>query len=452
MVGKIKQNLGPMWWSVALIFIAQRLGDIVNIVIGLWLVPKYVPEAELGAVLALAQVGGVLGLPLAILMIPFEKFLNVFAVGGELGKVKRLLRDGFLLIVVFGVLIYAGAKFLMPHVFERMRVQDGMLTRLIVFSGVLATFSPLFLVALQALKKFKELSLLSLLTAPVRLVAMLIMLPIRGLSGYFAGQVCTDGFTIAFVLVSLRRVVGRKIESVPYWSQWREIIRYTWPVVFLLVAGRIQTATEYFVIRHRLPDVESAAYYFITRFAELPMCLWTATRMVFFPLVSEQSDLGLKTGRLFGQSMCLILVGGGLIVTVFYLLFPFMLAYVPIWQPYLSFAPLMGVIGGTCVVRTAFACFVAYELACRRFGFVVYTTAIYLAEAVFLYGSAGIGFFEGMLPPDLIRRIQAYGLVDLSSFSWAILLFSFVLLIVALCHNHWEEKRARSRAATSYGG
>ncbi|MDD4441272.1 MAG: hypothetical protein PHX41_05190 [Kiritimatiellae bacterium] len=60
MVAKIKQSLGPMWCSVALIFIAQRLGDIVNIATGLWLVPKYVPEAEWGAVLALALVGGVL--------------------------------------------------------------------------------------------------------------------------------------------------------------------------------------------------------------------------------------------------------------------------------------------------------------------------------------------------------------------------------------------------------
>ena len=45
-----KKKLGPLWWYSLIIFCAQRLSDVLNILAGLWLVPKYVPEAELGAV------------------------------------------------------------------------------------------------------------------------------------------------------------------------------------------------------------------------------------------------------------------------------------------------------------------------------------------------------------------------------------------------------------------
>ncbi len=439
MLEELKNKLGPLWYYAALIFIAQRLGDVINTIIGLWLVPKYVCPSELGAVLALAQVGGVLGIPLAILLVPFEKFLNIFAVHAEYGKVKSLLRDALILVALSIVGAYACSFFLMPHVYERMRVSDGLLTHLIVISGVLTTVSPLFLVAMQAAKKFRQLSILSVLSAPVRLLVLLIALPLRGLAGYFIGQVCTDGFNMGYSLLALKNPFFTNVKCVSYWSHWREIWHYTWPIIFLTIAGRIQTTTEFFAVRHWLTDTESGAYYFITRFAEIPICLWTATRMVFFPLVSEKHDSGQNTSRMFYQTVLLILLGGGAVIGLFHIVFPFVLSLLPMWQRYMDYAPLLGVVGATCVVRTAFACFIAYETACRRFGFVVYTVAFYLIEAVLLYCIGGIGFFEGWLPTHIIQWIR--GLVSLRSFSWVVLVFSVVLLFVALSHQRVSEKR-----------
>ena len=52
---RVHAKLGDLWWYTALLFVAQRLGDAVNMVLGLWLVPKYVPMQELGAVLPLSS-------------------------------------------------------------------------------------------------------------------------------------------------------------------------------------------------------------------------------------------------------------------------------------------------------------------------------------------------------------------------------------------------------------
>jgi hypothetical protein len=44
----------------------------------MWLVPKYVPQEELGAVLPLMSFVGFIGLPLSLITIPFLKFITVF--------------------------------------------------------------------------------------------------------------------------------------------------------------------------------------------------------------------------------------------------------------------------------------------------------------------------------------------------------------------------------------
>ena len=51
---KCRARLGDLWWYALLLFAAQRVGAVINMFVGLWLVPKYVPKSELGAVLPLS--------------------------------------------------------------------------------------------------------------------------------------------------------------------------------------------------------------------------------------------------------------------------------------------------------------------------------------------------------------------------------------------------------------
>ena len=53
-------------WSL-LVFLAARSSDVVQTVIGLWLVPKYVPAADVGTVLPMTQTAIMLSLPLTVL-------------------------------------------------------------------------------------------------------------------------------------------------------------------------------------------------------------------------------------------------------------------------------------------------------------------------------------------------------------------------------------------------
>ncbi len=428
---KIKGRMGPLWWYSAVLFVALRTCDVINAFIGLWLVPRYVPQGELGAVLPLTQVGCVLGLPLTVLLVPFTKFLNTYATRGEFGKVKRLLRDVIILstVLFFGTLVYA--RLFMPLVFERMRVADGSLGLLIVASGVLATVSPIYLNALQALKRFRTIAFVSLLSAPLRLVTMLICMPIRALSGYFVGQSAPSVFMIFAAVFGLRRQLDRHVKSAPYWlTDWRPIIGYTIPVAVYVAAGTFQAMVETFVIRHRLPDMDSAGYYVISRFAEMGGYVGLTLVFVLFPLVAENHEQGGKSHRLLWQSMGGALGSGLLLAAVFQCAGKWLLGLSPAWVNYVPYASHLALLTVILTVRAMCGCFVNFEMACGRFGFVSYCAVAAAIESLILYGLTGYGFFEGLLPSGWVDWMES---LHAARLDFLLMVMLGVSLSVVLC-------------------
>lgn len=53
---RIHERCGDLWWYAILLFVAQRFDNVINMFVGMWLVPKYVPQEELGAVLPLMSI------------------------------------------------------------------------------------------------------------------------------------------------------------------------------------------------------------------------------------------------------------------------------------------------------------------------------------------------------------------------------------------------------------
>jgi len=438
--------MGPLWWYAAILFVVQRFGDAINVFIGLWLVPKYLPPSELGAVLPLTQVGSVLGLPLTILMIPFTKFLNIYATRGEFGKVKCLLRDVFVLSAVLfvGTLVYA--RFFMPLVFERMRVGDGSLGLLVVASGVITIVASVFGNALQALKQFRIIAITNLLAAPLRLIAMLVFMPFRAISGYFVGQAAPSVLVILASLFGLRQKLNRHVQSEPYWlADWRPIMRYTVPVAVYVVTGAIQVMVETFVIRHRLPDMDSAGYYVISRFSEIGAYAGMTFIFVLFPLAVEKHEQGERSHRLLWQSMGGALGSGLLLAAGFHFFGRWLLGLSPTWANYVPYASQMTLLTVIVVVRVASACFVNFEMACGRFGFVSYFILISGIESALLYGLTGYTFFEGLLPSAWVSWMASLRAARLDFLIQVMLWFSIVTFACAVLHLGFRDRRRPTR-------
>ena len=78
MLKELHKKTGDFWWYSILIFTACRSGDIIQAFIGLWLVPRYVGQDELGVVLPLQQLCGLFAVPLSVLAVVFSKYVNTY--------------------------------------------------------------------------------------------------------------------------------------------------------------------------------------------------------------------------------------------------------------------------------------------------------------------------------------------------------------------------------------
>ena len=402
-----KNRLGPLWWYTAVFFCVQRFGDLINVYIGVLLVPHWIQGDQLGALLPLTQIGGLLGLPLAIMLLPFLKFLNVFAARGEVGKVKALMLDIFVLMAVSAVVVAAYTYWACPFVFERLRVNSPGLTWLLCGLALVGALTPVLSNALQSLQRFRTIAVSSALPPPIRLVVLLLLLPLIGLSGFFAAQLLVAVLGIGIALWGLRDVLSPAVKRESYRAHFREILQFTGPVAILTVAGTLQTTCESVVIRHFLPNVDSAAYYMMSRFADISCVSWGALILVFFPMVSARHEQGRDSTRYLEHSILFLLASGGVIALVLSLGGRWLLGLTATWRVYRTYAWLLNLLVVRCIVLQAAYCFTTYETACRRFSFAWYLTPICLLEAVMLYALGGIGFFQPYLPDRWWRWISA---------------------------------------------
>jgi O-antigen/teichoic acid export membrane protein len=339
---KIKAWLGPIWWYSIILFFAQRFGDVLNIYIGLWLVPKYVAQDQLGALLPLTQIAGVLGLPLAIILMPFSKFINTFGAKEEYGKIKALLLDVLIVVAISSVVIGIYTWHAAPLIFERLRINSTRLIWLICGITVTSLMIPLANGVLSALKKFRIMSVTGFVSTPIRLAVLLLLLPISGLLGYFASQLALNLVICLIAFWGLRGLISRDIKRESYFSHGREMIAYTLPFVVMTGVGTLSSAVQYLVIRQRLPDVESAAFYFCSRFSEIPNIIWSAIGQVYFPHISDAFEKGKSTRRILMNVFAISVVGGGVIALLLGVSMGWVFGQVGSWANYRPYAYLTG--------------------------------------------------------------------------------------------------------------
>lgn len=430
---KIHVKLGDLWWYTILLFIVNRFGDVINMFVGLWLVPKYVPAEELGAVMPITQFISLIGLPLGVVAIPFMKYLGVYANRGEYGKVKSLLRDAFVGAGILAVVTILVAWLILPFLFERCRIATGSLGLLVVVCSVLGAVATIFSNAVQGLKLFKSTVWIGVFVAPLRLIVMLVTMPFRAISGYFMGQMSTSVVPIVGSLFVLRKRLGKAVKAVPYWKEdGRAMVRYALPVAVITVLGVLSTSVDMLVIRHRLSTFESAGYYMITRFTDIASYLGTALMVFLFPLVASAAAKSKESLKTAAHSAAGSFAGGIGVGFILLLVGDWLFSLNSVWAEYRSVARMMWPIClyNACAISTN--CLNMYEVAQNRFRFLWYVVPLLAVKCLFLYSVTGITFFVGILPQGFIDRILGWQPCRLSFVVYT-LLITQALQLVCYC-------------------
>ena len=443
---RIHERCGDFWWYSFLIFLACRSGDAIQAFIGLWLVPHYVPQNELGAALPLLQIGGAFGLPLSILIIPFSRWLTLYAVRGEYGKVKRMLSLAFRSVFFAFVIAVLAAHFILPHFFERMRIAEGSLGILIICTGLVGPFNSVFGSALQGLKQFKEIAFIHAVSAPVRLVVMLVTMPFRALAGYMLGQMAAPAVTIAVSIFSLRKPLGREIPVTPLGREdVKAMMRYTLPVALNLLVATVMGTWQALLIRQRLPEVESAGFYIISRLAEVAAYAGMSLSVVVFPLAAEAREKGENGNGLLWRLMGGTLLLGLVVALLFACCGRLILCAVPLWRDYVAYGPLLALYTLRLAICTTCGVFSTYEIAAGRFAFLWYCIPFAFIETGILVALTGFGAFQDILPSSLVEWMASLGAARLDFFVRWLFGCSIVLMLVVVCHVLLRFRRGQSR-------
>ena len=428
MLQKIHARLGDFWWYSLMLFVACRTGDAIQAFIGLWLVPKCVGASELGAVMPLQSLAGLLTTPLAVIAVVFSKYVNVYATRGEYGKVRSFIRDVFAATAVLFVLCLGGAYLVMPFFYERLRVASGSLTLLILLCGLMGSVSAIVTSAQQGLKRFKTMSVMNILGAPIRLVTMLVAMPFRALSGYILGQTTPPATTSLLSIVDIHRVLKGHAPDATWRRDLPAIWRYLWPYAFCTILITLAGAMTATIYRQRLPVAESAAYYMLTRLSEIAAFVSLTVGAILFPMASEAHEKGKEDRSLLSKSVLATLGGGIALALAFGLVARPIFSLTDVWRAYLPYAPLLPILTLTSGVGLSALAIANYELACGRIATMALYAVLNLAWAGALVAFTGADFFIGILPNAVIRAMHAAHFEDLGN----LLAYTFVFQIVML--------------------
>ena len=391
----------------------MRLGDAVNAVTGLWAIPRALGAERLGAVLPLLQFGAVLTLPMTVLCTVFTRTLCAYVVSGEQTKARGLLRDTLLLALLcltlgLGVLACGVVRPLC-------RVLDipanAAVATLALISALLAALVPMTTAALQATKRFGAMALGTLLAAPARLAAMLLLLPLLDLSGYFLGQSLPLLLTAAVALLALRPLLRRAPGSALPFGLWfadlRPLARYTlWVALGALVAA-LQGAAVTFAIRHRLTADASAAYYLLSRFAELATYCGTTLALVLFPYAVEARAHQQASAPLLRRTALLLFAGGLLLSAALFFLLPPLFRLLPTYAPYASYAPWGAYLALTTTLNALSTLHFSHAMARNDFRWLAIAAPIALAAAALFLLSPTLSL------PGALHRLFALAAIQL---------------------------------------
>lgn len=418
MLKELHKKTGDFWWYSILIFTACRSGDIIQAFIGLWLVPRYVGQDELGVVLPLQQLCGLFAVPLSVLAVVFSKYVNTYATHGEYGKVKSFILD-VLLTASFIFTVSIGLAYItIPHFYDRLRISSGSLTLLVLAAGLTGNISSLLNNALQGLKQFKTLTIVNMVAAPIRLITLIIAMPFRALSGYLLGQVTPSAVTSIIAAFAIHRKLHKIKPDISWRSDIPKILCYLWPVAIFTTFTALFGTISATVYRQRLPEIESSAYYLISRFAETAGYIGVSMMVILFPLAAEAHEKGEEDTSSMWRTIAVTLISTVILSSTFAVTGSFLFSLTEIWHSYLPYINLLPWTTLTIGMGTTINIVVSYEMACRRFGIPFFIIIFNLLITTILVSFTGWDFYRGILSDSLIAWIATHNLSNLTRLTW----------------------------------
>ncbi len=382
--------------NALLMFLALRAGDAVSLAAGMWFVPRYVSPEDIGAVLPVTSFATFLSLPVFALAMAVMKESAVLSARGERGRVKSLLGGVFVAAATSLMLVLTAAAVAVPRYLDMMRVSDASAGFLVVAAAFLGCVAPVYTDALQSLKRFRALAAIEVVGSFVRFVAMLSTMPIRALTGYFAGQAALPAFRIVGSVFALRRDLS--VKSEPYWNR-DSLRRLAMAFVAILAYQGVPMAAsliEQTVMRTTLSTADSAGYYMVSRFSDFLAYLTFPLLLVMFPYTASAADRLGSTRPFVLKCSGVTLVAATAMALAYTAFGNGLLALMPNGEDYEQYAVYMPYLTIAGAMTTCQVFYTNAEVSAGRFGFLWWLVPLHIVYPAVLALAAKLGFVNNM--------------------------------------------------------
>jgi hypothetical protein len=337
-------------------------------------------------------------------MAMMKELSRMSGLGQEL-QARSLLRGAFL----FGGLLVIGVVSVTVIL-----SQKSLPFALAVASAAFGCIAPIFTDALQGLKRFGKLALIEFGAAVSRFAAMIAIMPICPLAGYFAGSVALPFVRMVSSMAEMRRYIFAK--RVKFWtySSVQQLLKDSAVIYIYLGSALGVSLLEQHIIRSCLPYADSAGYYMVTRFSDILNLVSYPLLMVLFPYAAMDEAKNKSSLHMVIKCSAVVMTMAFLMSVVYAFSGEYILSILRGGQEYVKYSVF--IVPLTMITATV-SCQTFYtnaEVAAGRFTFLGWYIPIHLVYAVIIYIVSILGYLSTLRN---IIFVLAFG---------ALLRFSFV--------------------------
>jgi len=389
-------KFGQFARSAVLMFLALRAGDAVSLVAGMWFVPKYVSPADIGAVLPLTSFATFLSLPVFAFAMSASAETARLAASGERGRVKSLLSGVFLCAAAATAVAAVAGAVVLPRFLVSMRVADVSAGCLAAAAAFLGCAAPVCTDALQALKRFRALAAVEFFGSVVRFAVMAVLMPVRALAGYFAGQAALPAFRIAASLFALKRDLAEP--AAPYWNRAAvaRAAKSFFAVLAYLAAPMFASLVEQSVLRAHCSAEDSAGYYMVSRFSDLLNYMTFPLLLVMFPYTAAAAEKGGDTRPYVAKCAIATMVAAAILAVVCFFAGERLLALMPNGARYAGYVRYMPALVAVSALTACQVFWTNAEVSAGRFGFLKWLLPLHIVYPAALWAAAESGALTGV--------------------------------------------------------
>jgi O-antigen/teichoic acid export membrane protein len=182
--------------------------------------------------------------------------------------------------------------------------------------------------------------------------------------------------------------------------------------------GAFSSLVETTILRQRLPEIDSAAYYMVTRISDISSYLYNTLAFTFFPFAAELAAKGKDLRPLLLKASAATTVFCGAMAILFTFAGRPLLELLPHGSSYAEYWWVIPWIITINALNYIVSFYTTAEISANRFGFMKWSVPIAITYPLMLLAVTGRGYFAGILPDRAMSTLAELNVTTLNGMLW----------------------------------